>query len=97
MSVTSLFDLRFAPDHLEDGPTALVEVLKQTRTFDGCIGVEIITDVDDPAHAIAIEHWESIEHDNAYRAWRAGDGASHLGTYLEGPAKLTRFVDVTAL
>ena len=71
MSVTSLLDVRFAADRLEDGPRALLEILADTRAFDGCLGVQVVTDVTDPAHVIAVEHWESLEHDDAYRAWRA--------------------------
>jgi len=65
MTVTSLLDLRFAADHLEDGPRALLDILADTRAFDGCLGVQVVTDVTDPAHVIAVEHWESLEHDEA--------------------------------
>ena len=97
MAVTSLLEMRFAPDHLADGPVALREILMQTRAREGCLGVEIVTDVADPAHTIAIERWESIEHDDAYRAWRKGPGASNLSDYLVAPATLTRCQDVAAL
>lgn len=93
MPVTSLLDLRFSPEHLTDGPTFLEEVLRDTRAFEGNLGVQVVTDVNDPAHVVAIEHWISIAHDDAYRAWRAGDGASGLGEYLDGPATLTRYED----
>ncbi|NUU06289.1 antibiotic biosynthesis monooxygenase [Leifsonia sp. C5G2] len=96
MTVTSLLDLRFAADHLDDGPPALLEILTVTRAFDGCLGVDVVTDVTDPAHVIAVEHWESLEHDEAYRAWRAGPGASGLGDYLAGPPTLTRLTDVAS-
>ena len=89
--------MRFAADHLEDGPPALQAILKDTRAFDGCLGVQVVTDVTDPAHVVAVEHWESLEHDDAYRAWRAGPGASGLGDYLAEPAALTRFTDVVSL
>ena len=63
MTVTSLLDLRFATDHLEDGPRALLDILADTRVFDGCLGVQVVTDVTDPAHVLAVEHWQSLEHD----------------------------------
>ncbi|MEN0085571.1 MAG: antibiotic biosynthesis monooxygenase [Leifsonia sp.] len=97
MTVTSLLDMRFAAEHLEDGPPALVAILEDTRAFDGCLGVQVVTDVTDPAHVVAVERWESLEHDEAYRAWRAGPGASGLGDYLAGPPTLTRFTDVASL
>ena len=97
MTVTSLLDMRFATDHLEDGPQALLGILADTRAFDGCLGVQVVTDVTDPAHVVAVERWESLEHDDAYRAWRAGPGASGLGQYLAVPPVLTRFTDVVSL
>ena len=97
MTVTSLLDLRFAPDHLEDGPRALSVILADTRAFDGCLGVRVVTDVTDSAHVVAVERWQSLEHDDAYRAWRAGPGASGLGAYLAEPPTLTRFTDDASL
>jgi quinol monooxygenase YgiN len=97
MTVTSLLDLRFSPEHLTDGPTYLEQVLSDTRAFEGNLGVQVVNDVNDPAHVIAIEHWISIAHDDAYRAWRSGAGSSGLDEYLDGPAVLTRFEDVLDL
>ena len=46
----------------------------------------------DPAHVAVYETWESIEHDQAYRAWRATpEGRSGLGPILAAPPKLTQF------
>jgi hypothetical protein len=40
---------------------------------------------------VIYETWESIEHDGAYRAWRATpEGASDLGSILAA-RKLTQF------
>jgi quinol monooxygenase YgiN len=49
-------------------------------------------DTQDEAHLLVIEKWESIEHDQAYRDWRATDaGASALSTIVASRS-LTRFV-----
>jgi hypothetical protein len=37
------------------------------------------------------ERWESADHDRAYRQWRAGAGASNLGSVLAAPPKLNVF------
>jgi heme oxygenase (mycobilin-producing) len=48
-------------------------------------------DTEDKAHLLVIEKWESIEHDQAYRDWRATDaGASALPTVVASRS-LTRF------
>ena len=75
MAITSILDLQFKPDAVDAARALLDTVLKDTLAFDGCLGVDVVQDVNDPAHLIAIERWESVEKDAAYRQWRAGDGA----------------------
>ena len=92
MSVTSLLDLRVAPAFLADASTLIADVLVATRAFDGNLGVEVLVDESDPAHYLVVEKWESIAHDDAYRAWRATpEGASALGSILAEAPTLTRF------
>jgi hypothetical protein len=56
------------------------------------LDVTVLVDSDDPAHVVVYETWESIEHDRAYRAWRASpEGASELGSILAAAPKLTLF------
>jgi hypothetical protein len=53
---------------------------------------DVLVDTEDEAHLLLIEKWESIEHDQAYRDWRATDaGASALPTIVAS-RNLTRFV-----
>jgi len=92
MPVTSLLDMHIDQASLADAPAIIADVLKATRAFDGNLGVEVLVDTADPAHFVAVETWQSIEHDDAYRAWRATpEGASALGSILAGPPTLTRF------
>lgn len=60
-----------------------------TRGFEGCIEVRVIQDTADPAHLFAIEEWEPLEHDQAYRRWRAGEGATGLKELLAEPPGLS--------
>ena len=93
MAITSLLDLHLKPEVVGDAPDIIDDVLVATRGFDGNLGVEVVTDVDDPTHVLLIEHWASLEADDAYRAFRAGEGPSPLGPLLAGPPTLTRFSD----
>lgn len=90
MAVTSILDLTFKPEALEDAKRLLDRVLAETRGFDGCLGVDVVQDVNDPNRLIAIERWESVEKDTAYRQWRAGEGAIvDLPPLLAGVPRLT--------
>jgi quinol monooxygenase YgiN len=95
MPVTSLLDMHIAPASLAHAPAIIADVLTATRAFEGNLGVEVLLDIADPAHFVAVETWESIAHDDAYRAWRATpEGASALGSILAGAPILTRFEPV---
>jgi heme oxygenase (mycobilin-producing) len=90
MKVISILECRFKPDCIDAGGQWLAKALVATRAFDGCLGVEVIQDSADPSRLIAVEQWASLEHDRAYRAWRAGEGRIEEGEELfDGPRKLT--------
>jgi heme oxygenase (mycobilin-producing) len=94
MAVTALLDLQLKPDSLEKAYAALHATLTDTRAFPGCLGITVLVDSADPAHVVVHETWESVEHDRAYRAWRATpEGASNLRSILIGAPKLTLFTE----
>ncbi len=93
MTVIALLDVRVKADKVVQAQVVFAEILVQTKAFPGNQGVEVIADVDDPTHLVAVERWESIEADNEYRAYRAGEGAEALkalGPLLAGAPVLTR-------
>ena len=90
MPVVSLLELTLAPETAA-GLDVVHEVLRATRAFDGCLSVEVVVDTEDPQHVVVVERWQSLEADDAYRAWRATpEGASGLGDVLAAPPVLTR-------
>lgn len=92
MAITALLELTLKADSVADAPRILATTLEATRAFAGNEGVEVLYDVTDPAHVVVVERWASLEHDDAYRAWRATpDGASDLATLLAERPRLTRF------
>jgi quinol monooxygenase YgiN len=89
MPSTAILALRLKPDSVDEGLAVAHSVLEETRAFDGCLGVTVIQDATDPTHVVAIEQWESLEKDAAYREWRAGEGAATaLAPLLAGPPSL---------
>ncbi|TFD48925.1 hypothetical protein E3T55_12850 [Cryobacterium frigoriphilum] len=91
MALTVLLDLRLKADTLAAAPAMLREILSDTRAFDGCLGVDVLVDADDAAHLILLERWASVEADAVYRAWRAGTGASALGSLLASAPQVSKF------
>ena len=91
MTITALLYLDLRAESVQDAPRVLRETLQATRAFPGCLGVEVLDDLEDPTQVVVLERWESEASDAAYRAWRATpDGASELGTLLAGPPRLQR-------
>jgi len=94
MSITAFLDLTISADAAAEAPEVLRSVLAATRAFAGNEGVEVLVDADDPTHIVVVEKWESLAHDEAYRAWRATPaGASTLGSILAAVPTLTKFED----
>jgi len=91
MPFTAHLDLNLKAEALPTAPAVLRDILSDTRAFDGCLGVDVLVDSKDPAHFLVVEQWVSMEHDAAYRAWRAGEGASGLGELLAAPPVLTHY------
>ncbi len=91
MAVTVFLDLKIKSNDVAGSPAVLRSVLTDTRNFDGNLGVDVYTDLADPAHIVVVEHWESDEAVNAYQAWRQTPaGASALGSILAGAPSFTR-------
>jgi quinol monooxygenase YgiN len=92
VAVTAFLELQLKPDSLDAAQKVLRDTLAVTRTRPGCLGVTVLVDHNDPAHVVVQETWESLEHDRAYRKWRATpEGASELGTVVAAAPKLSLF------
>jgi quinol monooxygenase YgiN len=76
LATIATLEIHLKPDVVDEAPAVLHRILEETRAFDGCLGVRVIQDKDDPTHFIAVEEWESLAKDSAYREWRAGEGAA---------------------
>jgi quinol monooxygenase YgiN len=92
MAIGVLLEWRFKPEVLDQAPSVVGNVLATTRAFDGCIRIDVLVDADDPARWLLVELWESLEHDAAYREFRAGPGrATEIPPMLAVPPVLTRY------
>jgi quinol monooxygenase YgiN len=95
--VAALLEFRFKPDVLDQVPDAISRTLAVTRDFAGCQRIDVLVDDEDPSRYLLVEVWESMEHDTAYREFRATPaGASELGPLLAAPPALM-YYSVTAI
>jgi quinol monooxygenase YgiN len=92
MPVTVLLELRFKPESVSEGTELFRRELVKTRTFDGNLVTDVLVDEDDETHWVIYESWESVEADEAYRTFRAGEGKiTELPSLLAAPAVKTRY------
>jgi len=93
MSVTVLLELRFKPESVAQAREVFTRELKKTRSFQGALTCDVLVDEDDEAHWVIYEVWETVADDEAYRAFRAGDGKIvDLPPLLAAPPVKTRYV-----
>jgi quinol monooxygenase YgiN len=93
MPITVILELRLKPDAVPEARDLMRRTLQATRAFDGNLGTEVFVDQDDEAHWIINELWDSVEHDEAYRKFRAGEGrVAELPPLLAAPPVKTRYI-----
>ncbi len=93
MAVTGLLELKFKPESVTAGRDLMHQTLKTTRAFEGNLQTDVWFDEDDEAHWIIYEVWDTVEHDEAYRAFRAGEGkVTELPPLLAAPPVKTRYL-----
>jgi quinol monooxygenase YgiN len=92
MTVTVTLELRFKPDEVAAGRELMGRTLEVTRAFDGNVRTDVLIDDDDEAHWLIYEIWETVEADEAYRAFRAGEGkVTQLPPLLAAPPVKIRY------
>jgi quinol monooxygenase YgiN len=92
MTVTVTLELRFKPEEVAAGRELMGRTLQVTRAFDGNVRTDVLVDADDEAHWLIYEIWESVEADDAYRAFRAGEGkVTQLPPLLAAPPVKIRY------
>jgi quinol monooxygenase YgiN len=97
MSITVLLELQAAEGKADELIALLRTHLRDTRARQGCEGLTVHRDQDEPHTVFLIERWASRADDEAYRAWRADAGAiDGLAALVGGPPSIRYLDDVDA-
>ena len=97
MSILVLLELEAAPGAADKMIEVLRSSLGDTRARQGCESVTVHRDHDRPNTILLVERWTTRADDDAYRAWRAGDGAiTEMGGLVAGAPTIRYFDDVDA-
>ena len=92
MPISVILELKLKPESVPAARDVMRRALQDTRAFDGNLGTDVLVDEDDEAHWIVYERWGTVEHDEAYRRFRAGEGQlTELPPLLAAPPVKTRY------
>jgi quinol monooxygenase YgiN len=93
MAVTVILELHFKPESVSAARDVMGRALQDTRAFEGNRQTDVLVDEENEAHWLIYEIWDSVEHDEAYRSFRAGDGRiTDLPPLLAQPPVKKRYV-----
>ena len=93
MPITVILELKIKPEALAKARDVMGRALQDTRAFDGNLRTDVLVNEDDEAHWVIYELWETVEHDEAYRKFRTGEGRiTELPPLLAAPPVKTRYV-----
>lgn len=93
MSLFVTLEIPAAEGKVEQMLAVLRKALVDTRARQGCESVTVHQDQADRNKILLVERWASRADDDAYRAWRAGDGAITEMAGLVGGAPTIRYFD----
>lgn len=92
MPVTVVLELKFKPESVAAARDLFRRALVDTRAFPGNLGTDVLVDENDEGHWLIYELWESVDHDEAYRAFRAGEGKlTEMAALVAEPPVKTRY------
>ena len=93
MSILVLLEIEAKEGKADEMIAVLGRSLVDTRARQGCESVTVHRDHDKPNTVLLVERWATREDDDAYRAWRAGDGAvPEMGPLVAG-GRAVRYFD----
>jgi len=92
MTCTVLLEIKVKPEHIAGQAEGFKAILPDTRSFDGCIGLFVSQNQDDPSNFVIVETWETRQKYEAYLAWRVERGdIEAMAATLEGEPSIRYF------
>lgn len=95
MATTIILEVTAKPGEGDNLVAFFKDVLPDTRSYDGCIRLDVYRGQDKPDTVTLVEKWETRSKYEAYLSWRQETGVlDALGGIVAGPPSI-RFFDKT--
>ena len=97
MGVAVLLEMHIKPDCIDDVKAFMKDNLDDTRSYEGCQGLDVYDNMDETGNLVIYERWDSRPQYEKYLAWRTETGTmDRMGTMVKAPPSIRYFerVDV---
>lgn len=92
MAATVLLEVKAKPGTASELVATFKSILGDTRAYDGCKGVDVYQNSDEPEVIVLVEQWESRAKYEAYLGWRQETGfVDKLVAAIDGPPSIRYF------
>ncbi len=92
MSILVLREGQIQSDKIADMKSYLIQVVPDTRSYDGCQGIDVYFNMDNPGNMVVLQQWESRGHFDKYLQWRKETGVfAKSVSMLTGPLSTRYF------
>lgn len=93
MSILVLREGQIQSDKIADMKSYLAQIVPDTRSYDGCQGIDVYFNMDNPGNMVVLQQWESRGHFDKYLQWRKETGVfAKSVSMLTGPL-ITRYFE----
>ena len=92
MTCQVILEFKAKEDAVESIRSYLREILPDTRSYDGCVGLNITQNLDDPTSFAVVEQWDTRKHYENYLQWRTDTGVlDKLAEMIDGEPSIRFF------
>ncbi len=92
MTCQVILEFKAKADEIENIRNYMREILPDTRSYDGCVGLNITQNMDDPTSFAVVEQWDTRQHYEAYLQWRTDTGVlGKLAEKMDGEPSIRFF------
>lgn len=96
MSIMIIVDAKLKEESISKAIEFFAGIVPDTRSFEGCGGIDVCIDSTDPGNLVLVEKWASMEHYEKYHHWREETGVlQQIRDLLDGPVS-RRVLNVAA-
>lgn len=92
MTCQVILEFKAKKDSIEGIRSFLREILPDTRGYEGCVGLNITQNQDDPTAFAVVEQWDTRKKYEAYLQWRVDSGVMNkLAEMMDGEPSIRFF------